>query len=180
MKPLWVYTQIVVGMVFIGVGLAIGFIVAMYSVKLVIYVDFDSGAHRQKIKVGPFTIRDSEYDLRSTVFHAFPLKNGDFSLTGNPQWYVVSEFHTNSRVSPNTLGGDVAYAMACLEALFPLIGKDRAAEIKELFLRTLAENGVDEACLLGGKLQVQITDELYSQRNFQQLPTSRSPVPERP
>lgn len=120
-----------------GIG---GIALSMFSLKEVIYYDFDSGREKREIKMGPVVMRTQEYF--NTVFEAYPVGNSlEYSLTGNERWEIIDTFHGFSmRSSYSSVGGMVYGLSRRLASMFPVLGWRRSAELKKEFLEILSEN----------------------------------------
>lgn len=118
---------------------AAGFFCALFSVQEELLVDFDSGALRQRIHVGPFVVRDQR--ARSHLFQHYSLRGHNRGITGTPDWHVALRYRGNGLRSPDTIGGSVLNSMTGLGQLFPMVGRDEAGKLKEGFLRALAREG---------------------------------------
>jgi len=126
------------------IGFVGGFFLAFGSAKVLVEVDYDSAATRQVFCLGPFRIRTDAYRLDYLGHVGLP--NGLRGLTGIADWQVAMSFAGASRVSPNYEAGSVINSIALIEPwLLMSPSPERAAAVKEQFLRALAAGGVHSA-----------------------------------
>lgn len=143
--------------------LCAGYTVAYYSVKVVVYVDYNSGNICKEILLYPFLIRK---DYCKTLFASFPLLDGRTSISANPDWHIALNFQGKSSVSsPEYIGAYALYAINKVEYWLPQIEKEEASKIKDELLRKLNTEGPLEAKKFAEKIDKKLLDGLIAESN---------------
>jgi hypothetical protein len=127
----------------LGVGMLFGFGLATLSVRIEIQVDYDSGAVREVVSLGPFRVREARQV--HGFFGSIRMPNGETALTGAESWHVALFFRNNSNRSPLLEAGLVLNDISRLEQLPWNKSTPGLSAVKQQFLESLAKHGVHAA-----------------------------------
>lgn len=127
----------------LGVGVIVGFALAALLARTEIQVDYDSGAVREVLSLGPMTVREARFG--HGLFGLVRMPNGRYSLTSVEDWHVALFFRGNAKRSPLLEAGQVLNDISKLEQLPWKDSTPGLSEIKRQFLESLGKDGVHAA-----------------------------------
>ena len=138
------------------VGLGIG--IAWFSIEVVVLFDYDSGATKRQLFMGPLLVREDE-DER-TLFARFPTASGRPMLTGRPDWHVAFVFERGSDYSPLMEASRALVASSTLSAVMLEMPTDAASQAKTRVLRVLRARGASAASDEARTITSKVLDDL--------------------
>ena len=142
----------------LALGVFAGFGLAITMTRTEIQVDFDSGAIREVISIGPIIAREDE--IERSFFGSIRVPDGGTALTGSKNWHVGHRFTGNSKVSPLFEAGQVLNDISRLEGL-PWKGSPLSLpSVKEQYLLALSTHGVESASQVAHEAEQRILDSL--------------------
>jgi hypothetical protein len=127
----------------LAIGTIAGFALAVSLVRTEIQVDYDSGAIRDVVSIGPVTVREGRH--MHGFFGSIRMPNGRTALNDRADWHTALSFRGNAKVSPNFEAGQVLNDIVKLEQLPWRDPTGALAVVKQQFLETISKGGVQAA-----------------------------------